>query len=197
MIEQPEESAKLDYLKGQLDELAANKEKALVFSQYPSVTLQAIMPRLQSFSPLLFHGGINESQRNQYVQAFQNGEDTKVMLMGVKAGGTGMTLTRANHVFHFDHWWTPAVEEQATHRVYRIGQERPVFVHALYSIDTIEERILQLLEEKQRLFGEVFDNIGEETPLEGLTDQDIFGLFGLEAPRTEQPLAAEEPGEQR
>lgn len=183
-LDQPTgKSAKLEYLEGQLDELAANGEKALVFSQYPDLTLKTIMPRLESFSPLLFSGSLGGNQRNQYVRAFQDGEDTKVMLMGVKSGGTGITLTRANHVFHFDHWWTPAAEEQATHRVYRIGQERPVFVHSLYSVDTIEERILELLEDKRRLFGEVFDKVGDRDGLTRLSDQELFGLFGLEVPR--------------
>ena len=182
-------SSKLEFLESQLDELASNGEKALVFSQYPDLTLKQIKPTLTRFSPLLFDGSLSPKARSELVRNFQESEENKVMLMGVKSGGTGITLHRANHVFHFDHWWTPAAEEQATARVYRIGQERPVFVESLFTLGTIEERIVQLLEEKRRLFGEVFDEISEdeigddERLLERLSDADIFGLFGLPAPR--------------
>ena len=176
-------SSKLEFLESQLDELASNGEKALVFSQYPDLTLKRIKPTLTRFSPLLFDGSLSAQARSELVRDFQESEANKVMLMGVKSGGMGITLHRANHVFHFDHWWTPAAEEQATARVYRIGQERPVFVESLFTLGTIEERIVQLLEEKRRLFAEVFDEIGEdEQLLERLSDADIFGLFGLPSP---------------
>ncbi len=181
-------NSKLEFLESQLDELTSNGEKALVFSQYPDRTLKRIKPTLTRFSPLLFDGSLSAKARTEIVRDFQESEENKVLLMGVKSGGMGITLHRANHVFHFDHWWTPAAEEQATARVYRIGQERPVLVKSLFTLGTIEERIAQLLKEKRRLFGEVFDKIGEdeigedERLLERLSDADIFGLFGLPAP---------------
>ena len=103
--------------------------------------------------------------------------------MGVRSGGMGITLTRANHVFHFDHWWNPAIIDQASARVHRIGQERAVFIHSLYTVDTIEERIANLLERKRQLFEEMFGDMTDTDVLGKLTDEDLFGLFGLEPPK--------------
>ena len=178
------QSTKLEYLRGQLDELVANDEKALVFSQYPRASLKQIAPRLSNFNPRRFDGSLNERERRDMIEDFQDGADCKVLLMGVKSGGIGVNLTRANHVFHFDLWWTPAAEDQATHRVYRIGQGRPVFVQSLHTLNTIEERIVDLLEQKRQLFDEVFDGISDDENLnKRLSDDDIFGLFDLPAPR--------------
>ena len=121
--------------------------------------------------------------RSRYVDEFQDRNAHQVMLMGVKSGGTGITLHRANHVFHFDHWWNPATEDQASKRAHRIGQKRPVFVTSLYTVGTIEERIFHLLESKRHLFREVFDDISSEEVAKKLSDEDLFGLFGLIAPQ--------------
>jgi hypothetical protein len=113
--------------------------------------------------------------------------------MGVKAGGVGITLTRANHVFHFDQWWNPATTAQASARARRIGQKRPVFATSLYALGTIEERVAALLEKKRRLFSEVFDEISGEDIQKHITDEELFGLFGLSAPKKEESGKSQKP----
>ena len=178
------QSCKLNFLQDELEALTNDNDKALVFSQYPNKTLKEIEPKLQSFSPTIFDGSMSSAQRSTAVASFQESDANKVLLMSVKAGGVGLTLTRANHVFHFDHWWNPAVVDQASARVRRIGQKKPVFVHSLYAADTIEERIHNLLQEKRTLFNTVFGGKAEadDEDLNKMTDEDLFGLFGLEAP---------------
>ena len=110
--EQSNESCKVNFLLDCLDEIAAHGEKALVFSQYPHMSLAKVADRLQRFKPLRFDGSISTSQREQIVEQFQQQDDNDILLMGIRAGGTGITLTRANHVFHFDHWWNPATVDQ-------------------------------------------------------------------------------------
>ncbi|HEX6387402.1 MAG TPA: C-terminal helicase domain-containing protein, partial [Anaerolineae bacterium] len=100
---------------------------------------------------LYLHGGTPPIKRAQMVQRFQSNEGPPVFLLSLKAGGTGLNLTRANHVFHFDRWWNPAVEDQATDRAFRIGQTRNVLVHKFVCLGTLEERIDQMIEEKKAL----------------------------------------------
>ena len=183
------QSCKLDFLVDRLDEIVASEEKALVFSQYPHKTLSKIEAKLEQFNPLRFDGSLNLTQREQVVDRFQRGDENDILLMGVRSGGMGITLTRANHVFHFDHWWNPAVIDQASARVHRIGQERAVFIHSLYTVGTIEERIADLLERKRQLFEEMFGDITEDV-LGKLTDEDLFGLFGLEPPKRPEKESA-------
>ena len=178
------QSCKLEFLKEELTNLCIDKEKALVFSQYPNKTLREIEPQLRKFKPLMFDGSMTARKRDDAISRFQDSEENDVMLTSVKAGGVGITLTRANHVFHFDHWWNPATVDQASARAHRIGQKKPVFVHSLYAANTIEERIYNMLREKREIFQQVF---GKETHtddkvLERLSDQDLYGLFGMDAP---------------
>ena len=178
------ESCKLNFLEDELDALSDSGEKALVFSQYPKKTLQVIEPRLRQYKPLTYDGSMSGNKRDEVVRRFEEDEVNGVLLMSLKAGGVGLTLTRANHVFLYDHWWNPAVMDQAVGRVRRIGQKRPVFSHSLYAVGTIEERIHNLLKKKSALFQEMFDQ-GPATDIDALnrlTDEDLFGLFGLETP---------------
>jgi hypothetical protein len=177
------ESAKLEYLQEQLEELREGGEKALVFSQYPKVTLEQIAPQLEEFKPQLYHGQLSDKQRDDLVREFQEQDTSNVLLMSVRAGGLGITLTRANHVFHFDLWWNPAVAQQAEGRAYRIGQEKTVFVKTLYTVDTIEQRIHDLLAEKRALFQEVIDGLSDDDLTRLLTEEELFGLFDLEPAR--------------
>lgn len=178
------QSCKLNFLKDELEDLTEDNEKALVFSQYPVKTLQKIEPKLKQFNPLVYDGSLSSNERDDIVTTFQKSDYNMVLLMSVRAGGTGITLTRANHVFHFDHWWNPAVMDQASARVRRIGQKRPVFVHSLYAADTIEERIVTLLQQKRAVFEDVFGKKPDanDEDLNRLTDEDLFGLFGLNVP---------------
>lgn len=178
------QSCKLDFLQDELEDLVANKDKALVFSQYPYKTLEEIEPELRQFKPLTYAGSLSTKKRDEVVSSFQELSDNEVLLMSLIAGGQGITLTRVNHVFFYDHWWNPAVMSQAGARVYRIGQKKPVFIHSLYVKDTIEERISELLKEKRALFDDVFGQkpTADDEDLKKLTDKDLFSLFGLDTP---------------
>lgn len=181
------QSCKLDFLIDELESLKdAGDDKALVFSQYPNKTLAQIEPKLKlrKFAPLTYEGSMPARKRDEVVRRFQESDDNMALLMSVRAGGVGLTLTRANHVFHFDHWWNPAVVDQASARVRRIGQKKPVFVHSLYAADTIEERIFNLLQEKRAASQAVFGKDAQaiDKNLERLSDEDLYGLFDLNVP---------------
>lgn len=193
------QSCKLDFLQEELRALVADNDKALVFSQYPNKTLKEIGPKLEKFNPITFDGSMSTSKRDEAIAKFQGSDSNDVMLMSVKAGGVGITLTRANHVFHFDHWWNPATVDQASARAHRIGQNKPVFVHSLYVADTIEERIYNLLKEKRELFDQVIgkSSRSDDAVLQRLSDKDLYGLFGLDAPDTDKDKAKAESRESR
>ena len=124
------------------------------------------------------HGGVPVAKREQIVHEFQNDADgAPVLLLSIKAGGTGLNLTRANHVFHFDRWWNPAVEDQATDRAYRVGQTRDVQVHKLIVSGTVEEKIDDILESKRGL-AEAIVGMGEGWVTE-MNDDELRELFSL------------------
>lgn len=193
------QSCKLDFLQEELMALVADNDKALVFSQYPNKTLKEIEPKLKKFNPISFDGSMSTNKRDEAIAKFQGSDSNDVMLMSVKAGGVGITLTRANHVFHFDHWWNPATVDQASARAHRIGQNKPVFVHSLYVADTIEERIYNLLKEKRELFDQVIgkSSRSDDTVLQRLSDKDLYGLFGLKTPDTDKDKARAKSREPR
>lgn len=185
-----QESCKLEYLKEKLEEVIEDGDKALVFSQYPEKTLTHLETELEKFSPLRYHGALTQSARDEMIRAFQEDENHKVLLMSVKAGGTGLTLTAANYVYHYDLWWNPAVASQAEDRTHRIGQDKTVFVDVLLTVNTIEERIQDILRRKRDLFDEVIDNLSD-TDLKSLTEEELFGLFDLKSPRARTGRTAE------
>jgi SNF2 family DNA or RNA helicase len=116
-------------------------------------------------------------KRDDAIAAFQSGE-VPVFLVSLKAGGVGLNLTAADTVIHYDPWWNPAVENQATDRAYRIGQDKPVFVYKLVAANTVEEKILQLQQRKQALAGDIYQKRqGEEDNVSGLRAEDFLGLF--------------------
>ncbi len=178
-----EKSCKVNYLEEQLDNIVTSGEKALVFSHFPNETLRRILPKLSRFEPAIFDGSLSERQRKALIDAFQTQPSPKVLLMSVQTGGVGITLTRANHVFHFDHWWNPAVARQAEGRAHRIGQTRTVFVYDIYTRDTIEERVYHLLKEKEALFQEVIDDLSVPGVQRAISDEELFALFDLEVPK--------------
>jgi len=126
---------------------------------------------------IFLHGGTTRQQRDAMVERFQKAEDAPLFLLSLKAGGFGLNLTAANHVFHFDRWWNPAVEDQATDRAHRIGQTQRVQVHKFVCIGTLEERIDVLLEHKRNLADNIIGS-GEEWLTELSTDglRDLFAL---------------------
>ncbi|GAA0404983.1 helicase SNF2 [Acrocarpospora corrugata] len=165
-------SGKLELLDELLDTIVAEDGAALVFTQY--VTMARLLERhlaARGLPTQLLHGGTPVARREELVRRFQDGE-VPVFLLSLKAAGTGLNLTRADHVVHFDRWWNPAVEEQATDRAHRIGQTRPVQVHRLIAEGTVEDRIADLLAGKRAL-AEAVLSAGEaalsELPLDELT----------------------------
>jgi superfamily II DNA or RNA helicase len=144
-------SGKLDALDELLDVILAEGESALVFSQYVSMArlLEAHLGE-RGIRSVFLHGGVEPRRRDEMVRHFQQGE-APIFLLSLRAGGVGLTLTRATHVIHYDRWWNPAVEDQATDRAHRIGQDRPVQVHRLVAEGTVEDRIAELLRSKRSL----------------------------------------------
>jgi hypothetical protein len=161
------------------DVIVANGESMLVFTQYTQMaTLLQQHLDARGIGSLFLHGRVPVPRREEMVARFQAG-DVPVFLLSLKAGGTGLTLTRATHVLHYDRWWNPAVEDQATDRAYRIGQDRPVQVHRLVAEGTLEDRIAALLETKRELADAVIGS-GEGWIAE-LSDAELSELVGLRA----------------
>ena len=177
------QSCKLQYLTEKLDEASEEDSKALVFSQFPNITLRKIEPELKRFNPLIFDGSLSDFKRDEYIERFEKSDKNKVMLMSIKAGGQGITLVRANYVFHFDHWWNPATAEQAEGRAHRIGQNKTVFVSHLYTAGTIEERIYDLLERKKGIFRNIIDGLTDTDSIKKiLSFEELLSLFNLKKP---------------
>ncbi|MFF2326043.1 MULTISPECIES: DEAD/DEAH box helicase [unclassified Streptomyces] len=173
-------SGKLALLDELLDTILAEDGSVLVFTQY--VTMARLLSAhlaSRAIPSQLLHGGTPVAERERMVDRFQTGE-VPVFLLSLKAAGTGLNLTRAAHVIHYDRWWNPAVEEQATDRAYRIGQTQPVQVHRLIAEGTVEDRIAELLQAKQVLADAVL-GVGE-TALTELSDRDLADLVSLRRP---------------
>ncbi len=168
-----ETSSKVELLLENLEEAAADGHKALVFSQWTSL-LDRIEPRLSAAGLSFVRLDGSTRDRPAVVAAFQDEKGPPVMLVSLKAGGAGLNLTAADHVFLVDPWWNPAVEDQAADRAHRIGQERPVFVHRLVALGTVEERILALQGEKRALAEAALS--GAERAA-SLTREDLLGLL--------------------
>ncbi|HEV3003839.1 MAG TPA: DEAD/DEAH box helicase [Pirellulales bacterium] len=173
-------SAKLERLAADLEEVAASGRKALVFSQWVG-TLQELGRRLARFRPLAFHGGVAARRRDGVLAEFRESPARPVLLISYGAGSVGLNLQFAPYVFLFDRWWNPAVEDQAINRAHRIGASGPVTVTRFLAVETIEERINQILEEKRELFDTIFSDVEQNRHL-GLTRHEIFGLFRLNLP---------------
>ncbi|MBN2579362.1 MAG: DEAD/DEAH box helicase [Pirellulales bacterium] len=174
------ESAKFERLEADLEEIAASGRKAIVFSQWVA-TLKRLAERLRRFGPLEYHGQIPPPQRDAVVRRFREDDSRHVILMSYGAGGVGLNLQFAHYVFLFDRWWNPAVEDQAINRAHRIGVSGPVHVTRFLTLDTIEERIDHILQEKRDLFNTIFSGTTAPKKL-GLTQDDLFRLFQLPRP---------------
>ncbi|GHJ41156.1 DEAD/DEAH box helicase [Streptomyces sp. TS71-3] len=173
-------SGKLALLDDLLDTLLAEEGSALVFTQYVGMArLLSAHLASRAVPAALLHGGTPVPERERLVDRFQSGA-TPVLILSLKAAGTGLNLTRAGHVVHYDRWWNPAVEEQATDRAYRIGQTQPVQVHRLITEGTVEDRIAGLLEAKRALADAVLGT--GEASLTELTDRELADLVSLRRP---------------
>jgi SNF2 family DNA or RNA helicase len=183
------ESAKLERLAADLEEVADSGRKALVFSQWVD-TISELSKRLGRFKPLEYHGKIPSSKRDGVLQQFRDDPDSTVLLISYGAGGVGLNLQFTSYVFLFDRWWNPAIEDQAINRAHRIGAASPVTVTRFLAAQTIEQRIDQVLQEKREIFDTIFSDSGPRET-KGLTHQEIFGLFNLRCPAgsiAENPL---------
>lgn len=172
MINRPERSGKLERLSELLDLIVDNGEAALIFTQYVQMgeLLKEFLSERYGKTPFFLHGGTDKQERDDMVHAFQEGSSSPLFVLSLKAGGVGLNLTRANHVIHYDRWWNPAVENQATDRVFRIGQKRNVEVHKLICQGTLEERIDELIERKRTLSEQVVGS-GEQWLTEMSNDE--------------------------
>jgi len=173
-------SAKLVDLEQRLHAFAASDAKALVFSQFVQEPFGALRlaRELRSFRPLVIAGGVDQPTRSAAFEAFERDRSRRVMILSLRAGGTGLNLASACRVVHFDRWWNPAVETQAEDRVHRIGQTRPVEVFAYLCAGTVEERIARILEEKRRLFSDLIDGV----PARALARLDLDSLLRAALP---------------
>jgi non-specific serine/threonine protein kinase len=179
----PEDSGKLARLRELCEPIAARQEKALVFTQFREMTapLADFLAGIFGRPGLVLHGGTPVGRRAGLVKEFQQEDGPPFFVLSLKAGGTGLNLTEASHVIHFDRWWNPAVEAQATDRAYRIGQKKNVLVHKLVCRGTIEERIDALVEAKRGLSAEILGGAGGgEAWLTELRSDELIRLVSLD-----------------
>ena len=174
------ESSKFERLAADLGEVVASGRKAIVFSQWVA-TLKMLAARLSDFGPAQYHGQIPPKQRDGVLERFRTDPHQHLLLLSYGAGGVGLNLQFAEYVFLFDRWWNPAVEDQAINRAHRIGAAGPVTVTRFMVLDTIEQRIDQILREKRALFDMILGDVETRTTA-SLTQQEIFGLFKLRCP---------------
>lgn len=173
------DSGKLDCLFRLLDDLHASHEKTLIFTQFREMGELLVHWLQQRYGqkPMFLHGGLSRVRRDEMVERFQTDRTERVFLLSLKAGGTGLNLTAASNVIHFDLWWNPAVEAQATDRVYRIGQQRNVQVHRFITSGTFEERINDMIQRKREL-SEMVVGSGEQW-IGNLDARELKTLFTL------------------
>ncbi len=176
-----EASGKFLRLQEICEEIAAKREKVLVFTQFKEIipALANFLTRIFGREGLTLDGGTAIKKRTELVAHFQQEQGPPFFILSLKAGGTGLNLTKASHVIHFDRWWNPAVENQATDRAYRIGQKHPVLVHKFICRGTIEEKIDELITSKKNLSKDMLEG-GEELVLTNLTNEQLLDLISLD-----------------
>ncbi len=174
-------SGKMDKCISTVESILENGEKTLIFTQYKEMgdILCKVIAEECNTDPLFFHGSLTVPQREELINKFQTDDDAKIMILSLKAGGTGLNLTKATNVIHYDLWWNPAVEDQATDRTYRIGQDKNVMVHRMITLGTFEEKIDEMLKAKKEL-ADLAVYEGEKIITE-LSDEEIYEIFTLSA----------------
>lgn len=177
----PEESGKFQLLEELCETIYEKRERVLVFTQFREMTepLSRYLRNIFHRDGLVIHGGISAKKRTELVERFQGENYIPFMVLSIKAGGVGLNLTAANHVIHFDRWWNPAVENQATDRAFRIGQKKDVMVYKLISSGTIEEKINTMIAEKSKLAQNVI-GAGGETWITELDNNELMNMLRLE-----------------
>ncbi|WP_243156390.1 DEAD/DEAH box helicase [Clostridium sp. C8-1-8] len=173
-------SGKFEQLKTICENIYEKRERVLVFTQFKELTepLADFLETIFNKKGLVLHGETSVKKRSEMVDKFNGEEYIPYMVLSLKAGGVGLNLTSANHVVHFDRWWNPAIENQATDRAFRIGQTKNVMVHKFITTGSIEEKIDQMLEEKQKLAGDIIGATGENWITE-LDNRELMELFKL------------------
>ena len=176
-----EDSGKLARLRDITEVIAARQEKALVFTQFRETTapLAAFLGSVFGRAGLVLHGETEVKKRKDLVRKFQEDETVPFFVLSLKAGGVGLNLTAASHVIHFDRWWNPAVENQATDRAFRIGQTKNVLVHKFVCRGTVEDKIDQMIESKQQLAGDFLSGAAD-TMLTEMKDEELLKLVALD-----------------
>jgi len=182
----PEDSGKFQRLAELCGTIAERQEKVLVFTQFQEMCgpLADFLARVFGREGLVLHGGTPVKSRRTLVDTFQDEAGPPFFVISVKAGGTGLNLTAASHVIHFDRWWNPAVENQATDRAHRIGQKNPVLVHKFACRGTVEEKIEALLQDKTKLSKSILEGGVEGPAITDLDDAALVDLFTLDVTRS-------------
>jgi SNF2 family DNA or RNA helicase len=175
-----DDSGKFKRLKEICETILEKRERLLVFTQFSEITepLKEYLSSIFDKEGLVLTGSTAVKKRKQLVEYFQSREYVPFMVLSLKAGGVGLNLTAANHVIHFDRWWNPAVENQASDRAFRIGQDKNVIIHKFITKGTIEEKIDEMLEEKKKLSSEIIQSTGENWITE-LNNDELLNLFTL------------------
>lgn len=181
----PADSGKFERLREIGSEIALRQDKVLVFTQFQEMTepLAAFLAVIFGRPGLILHGAVPVKDRRRLVDVFQQEAGPPFFVLTAKAGGTGLNLTAASHVIHFDRWWNPAVENQATDRAFRIGQKRNVLVHKFVCQGTFEEKIDRLLDEKAALARQVVEGVGGETALTEMNNAELIKFLSLDLDR--------------
>jgi SNF2 family DNA or RNA helicase len=176
-----EDSGKLGRLRDIAEVVAARQEKALIFTQFREATgpLAAFLGSVFGRPGLVLHGETEVKKRRDLVARFQDDDRCPFFVLSLKAGGAGLNLTAASHVIHFDRWWNPAVENQATDRAFRIGQNRNVLVHKFICRGTVEDKIDQMIESKKQLAGDFLAS-GADMLLTEMKDDELLKLVTLD-----------------
>jgi SNF2 family DNA or RNA helicase len=182
------ESAKLERLEADIEEVAQSGRKAIIFSQWVE-TLLWLRSHLEHFGVVEYHGNIPSRFRDERIREFREDKSKHVILMSYATGSVGLNLQFAEYVFLFDRWWNPAVEDQAINRAHRIGAAGPVTVTRFISVDTVEERIDRVLREKRELSELILSGARGFNMSKGLNQEDIFGLFNLKLPQKKKQTA--------
>jgi non-specific serine/threonine protein kinase len=178
---EPADSGKLSRLREICESIVARQDKVLVFTQFREMTepLAGFLAEVFGRSGLVLHGGTPVKKRQGLVKSFQEDDRVPFMVLSLKAGGTGLNLTAASHVIHFDRWWNPAVENQATDRAFRIGQKKNVLVHKFLCRGTVEERIDELISGKQKLSDEILSGRAESSLTE-MSNEELISMVSLD-----------------
>ena len=182
----PADSGKFERLRSICQEIASRQEKVLVFTQFREMTepVSSFLAETFGHPGLVLHGGTAVKKRRSLVEAFQSEDGPAFFVLSLKAGGTGLNLTQASHVIHFDRWWNPAVENQATDRAFRIGQHRHVMVHKFISRGTVEEKIDALIGEKASLADDIL-KAGAESLLTEMSNEELLKIVALDIDRAD------------